>query len=334
MQFNQITQTLDEIQKKAKEVQNAQSNYSLEARDAYEKSMNFFLKSLDSNHTFGKSMFYLAQLFVETPYRYDDVSYDDLPEAFNLKQDEYRHVIEEYKGSLDLMPFEEAYLREDLSMVYSENITNENVKTKLVLLQGVLDEITYLKTSFVYFTEKNSYKLVAKLYYNMILQMQTLVDSIPDKKEEIRELMDQYYNSFNHWNNKTIEILPGGWNRFPEWENTYAEIISMNINLLKYIDNEKIMQNIFYFMGKDGWANYHMANLNRGIPDSSLSILQDLYFNIENTNIKKSLVDNVVNSYKDVYNYYVNLSKDSNVYIRYKNRIESFLESYRYFQRR
>jgi len=334
LQFTQITQTLDEIEERAKEVQNAQSNYSLEARDAYEKSMDFFLKSLDSNHTFGKSMFYLAQLFVETPYRYDDVSYDDLPDAFNLKQDEYRHVIEKYKGSIDLMPFEKAYLREDLSMIYSENITNENVKTKLVLLQGILDEITYLKTSFAYFTEKNTYKLIAKLYYNMIIQLDTLINSIPDKNQEIRELMDKYYNSFNHWNIKTIEILPGGWNRFPEWENTYAEIISMNINLLKYIDNEKIMQNIFYFMERDGWANYHMANLNRGIPDSSLSILQDLYFNIENTNIKKSLVDNVVNSYKDVYNYYVNLSKDSNVYNRYKNRIERFLESYRYFQRR
>lgn len=333
-QFRQITQTLDEIEERVKEIQNAQYNYSAEARDAYEKSMDFFLKSLDSNHTFGKSMFYLAQLFVETPYRYDDISYEDLPEAFDLKQKEYRHIIENYKGSIDLMPFEEPYLREDLSSIYSENIKNENARAKIVLLQGILDEITYLKTSFVYFTEKNSYKLISKLYYNMVIQLESLKEVIPDKSNEIRNLMAKYYDSFNHWNNKTIEILPGGWNRFPEWENTYAEIISMNINLLKYIDNEKVMNNIFHFIKKDGWANYHMANLNRGIPDTSLAILQDLYFNLDNKEIKKELVNEVVNSYKDVYNYYLNIDKTSGVFERYEDRIISFLDSYRYFERR
>lgn len=334
MQFNQITKTLDDIEQKAKEVQTAQADYTLEAKNAYEQSMNFFLKSLDSNHTFGKSMFYLAQLFVETPYRYEDVSFSELLEVFELNREEYRHVIKEYKGSLDLMPFESSILREDLSAIYSENITNEEVKTKLIFMQGILDEITYLKTSFVYFTEKNTYKLIAKLYYNMIIQMESLIDLLPNKTQEINELMNKYYNSFNHWNKKTIEILPGGWNRFPEWENTYAEIIAMNINLLNYFDNEKIMQDIFYFMEKDGWANYHMAYLNRGIPDNSLTILYDLYLNIADTNIKETLVNNVVNSYKDVYNYYSNLSKDSNIYIRYENRITDFLENYRFFQRR
>jgi hypothetical protein len=279
-------------------------------------------------------MFYLAQLFVETPYRYDDISYEDLPEAFDLKQKEYRHIIENYKGSIDLMPFEEPYLREDLSSIYSENIKNENARAKIVLLQGILDEITYLKTSFVYFTEKNSYKLISKLYYNMVIQLESLKEVIPDKSNEIRNLMAKYYDSFNHWNNKTIEILPGGWNRFPEWENTYAEIISMNINLLKYIDNEKVMNNIFHFIKKDGWANYHMANLNRGIPDTSLAILQDLYFNLDNKEIKKELVNEVVNSYKDVYNYYLNIDKTSGVFERYEDRIISFLDSYRYFERR
>ena len=333
-EFNQITNTLNEIQQKANEIQQAQKEYTSEVNDAYKRSLDLFLKSLDSNHTFGKSMFYLAQLFVETPYRYNQISYEELPEIFNLNKEEYRHVVGVFEGSLDLMPFEDNILKENLSSIYDANIESNSTKSRIMLIQGILDEISYLKTSFIYFTEKNSYKLIAKLYYNLVIQLESLKEDLPNKNTEIKDLINKYYTSFDHWNRETVKILPGGWNRFPEWENTYAEIIAMNINLLKYFDNQKIMNNIFYYIEKDGWANYHMANLNRGIPNESLSTLQELYFNLENNQIKNELVKHIVTSYEDVYEYYNELDNKSNVYIRYEKRIKSFLDSYRYFQRR
>ncbi len=232
------------------------------------------------------------------------------------------------------MPFEDNILKENLSSIYDANIESNSTKSRIMLIQGILDEISYLKTSFIYFTEKNSYKLIAKLYYNLVIQLESLKEDLPNKNTEIKDLINKYYTSFDHWNRETVKILPGGWNRFPEWENTYAEIIAMNINLLKYFDNQKIMNNIFYYIEKDGWANYHMANLNRGIPNESLSTLQELYFNLENNQIKNELVKHIVTSYEDVYEYYNELDNKSNVYIRYEKRIKSFLDSYRYFQRR
>jgi len=122
-EFAQIKNTLDEINKKANEIKQAQSEYTNEANDAYKKSMALFLKSLDSNNTFGKSMFYLAQLFVETPYRFNEINYNDLPKIFKLIPPEYRHAVSDYKGSVDLMPFESSNIRDDLSSIYDpENL--------------------------------------------------------------------------------------------------------------------------------------------------------------------------------------------------------------------
>ncbi len=78
-----------------------------------------------------------------------------------------------------------------------------------------------------------------------------------------------------------------------------------------------------------------MAQKFRGIPDSSLKLLSELYSTLRDENLKNQLAENVVSNYEAVYNYYKGQKEEGSPnYTRYQDRIESFFSDYEFFTRR
>ncbi|BBE31951.1 hypothetical protein OSSY52_20920 [Tepiditoga spiralis] len=330
-QFKKINEAISSLESRKNTLKREQINYFNNAKNSYLKSKEYFLKSLDMNPAFGKSAFYLAQFFTKYPFRYEEVNYNSLPDIFELKRPEYRYIINEFKGSIDLMPFTSNKLRDTVKDIYNLAY-NEETKNIILSIQTTLDEIDELEYAYTSFNEKNAYRLISKYHLVIIEKLNILKSKVKDSKK-IDILLDNELKEFFHWYDEAIKLLPGAWNRFPEWENIYSEYIKLNMILLNSrIYNQSILYNkILEITKQDGMANYYMALKFRGIPDVSLELLDSLYL-ASSTEYKDKLINAIINNYKDVYNYYLDQkNKNSNLYINYKQRIDKFIVTYSHY---
>lgn len=331
-EFAKINTSISQLEAQYKDYQNKQAVYQNKAYEYYNTALDYFLKSLDTNSNFGKSGFYLAQLFTKSPYRNYNVNINDLNNIYNLNMPEYRHIIPEYNGSSDLMPFPDNDLRDTIENTYLKT-DDTSLNTFFLETQFIYDEINQLETSFISFTEKNSYRLISKLYYSLIYRYNILINNNINK-ENSEKMMTESYNNFIFWYNKAISILPGGWNRFAEWENLYSEYLSLLYSLNSVMNINDLYKDIKYAVEKDGYANYYMALKYRGIPDESMENLEKIYFILSSEN-KTDLINTIFTSYKNVYEYYTNIKNSSSqIYNVYKTRIDKFTETYEYFLRK
>jgi hypothetical protein len=233
------------------------------------------------------------------------------------------------------MPFSTSNIRSTVKDLYGKSDSQE-YKVILVSIQSIYDEIDMLKTAFISFNEKNSYKLIPKLYFEVIRRYELLKGYCDQSTTEIIENMEKAdLNEFMHWYDKAIEILPGGWNRFPEWEQTYSEYLYFLTHMTGIFPQEVIMSKILEVIEKDGKANYYMAKKVRGIPDSSLTVLEEFLTSIQNSENKSSFIDGIISNYGQVYDFYKRaMENGDSKYLSYKDRVDSFLSTYEFFLRR
>ena len=334
LDLQRITRTLEQIQSEIDKYEQLKNEYQQQSFENYEKAFEYFLKSLNRNPNFGKSSFYMSQLFI-SDIRKDYLTYEDLPKVFNMELPEYSFMIREFEGALDLMPFPDKTLRDTVEPLYDETLNN-SAKEILITIQSLYDGINQLEYTYLSFNEKNAYRLIGRIYYNIIALYQQLKDYMPNEELlKIQTLQNKAYESFHHWENQAIYILPGGWNRFPEWEDVYYEYMLLTVRLNEVYPESEIIKQIDQISKKEGMATYYMAKKNRGIPDGSLNLLTEFYTLITDLNPKQELARIVVENYKDVYEYNKKIKEENNnIYKYYKERIDSFLEDYEFFTRR
>lgn len=337
-EFNRITQNIAQIESEITKYQELKSKYKESLALSYDQSFNYFLKSLSSNKNFGKSAFYMAQLF-SSDVRLNNLKYEDLPKVFSSESNEYQFMISEFNDALDLMPFPDEILRDTVEPVYN-TVTqiDNNSKTLILRIQSLYDSINQLEYAFTSFNEKNAYRLIGRMYYNIVVLYEQLKETLTIDSQilsNIENLQLEAYNNFHYWIQKAIYILPGGWNRFPEWENIYSEYILLTARCLEIYPEDEVVDKIIYITQKDGSANYYMAKKTRGIPDNSLKVLSEVYLALTNNDNKLRLARAVVEHYQNVYQYYQQLKSDqTKVYLQYQQRIDNFLNEYDFFKRR
>lgn len=331
-----------EIKKLEEQKQNylsARTEYENKAFTSYKKAKEYFLKSLKANPAFGKSGFYLAQLLAKTPYRLMELDYNNLDKYMDMKTGEYKFMLNEFEGALDLMPFNRKHIRDNIKNLYDllKNEKNGQLLQALAYIQSIQDEIDQLESNYVSFNEKNAYRLIAKLnvlIFQNLSNIEKYFNSNNAVIEEISKLKDKYYNDFNHWYSKTIEILPGGWNRFPEWEDVYIEYMKIMFNFHDYLGYEETISNIIDISKKEARADYYMAKKFRGIPDESFEFFENLYFHLKSinkTDLANVLAKSVVENYKNIYEFYKNYIEKFPDY-KYKNRVHKFLKTYEFLK--
>jgi len=338
-EYNKITQNIAKIESEIKKYQEIKANYENKLLQSYEQSFNYFLKSLSKNRNYGRSAFYLAQLF-PSDVRLNNLRYEDLPKIFSSELDEYKFMISKFEGTIDLMPFPDDVLRDTVEIIYKDSTTdiNDSAKSLILRIQTFYDMINQLEYSFISFNEKNAYRLIGKMYYNIVVLSEQLKGFIPSDSHilpNVEKLQLEAYNNFHHWMQQTIYIIPGGWNNIPEWENIYFEYLLLTAECLDIYPENEVIEKIIEITQKDGTANYYMAKKFRGIPDDSLTLLSEIYLTLSERDTKLRLVEAVVENYQRVYQYYNQLkNENSQTYLMYQQRIDSFLNEYEFFQRR
>jgi O-antigen ligase len=330
-EFNQNLNAINEIENEKERIETLITQYTFEAQKYYDKSIDYFLKSLDKNKNFGLSKIMLGQLLSKQPFRFNNLTYEDLPDVFNNSRNEYRHLNNDFKGNLNLMPFNDSYLRSTVEEIYI-NTDNEEIKDILLNIQSFYDQINYLESAFISFSEKNSYRQISKLNFIIYQEYNILKILMPDKIEIINKKMERTYQEFHHWYNKALDILPASWNSYPEWEDVYSEYLFLTIKTIETKNEKEVYNRVIPIIQKDGFANHHMTKYSYGIPKNSLILLTSFYNILKDEKLKENLVKEVLISYKDVYNIYKKEKEESTqIYTEYLNSINEFLELYELF---
>ncbi|NUU96887.1 O-antigen ligase family protein [Marinitoga sp. 1138] len=341
LELQKISSEIQKLEDEKKKYLNTKREYENKAFESYKKAKEYFLKSLKANPAFGKSGFYLAQLLAKTPYRLMEIDYNKLTDYMDMKYPEYDFMLKKFEGALDLMPYSSSQIRFTIKNLYlllkEKTNGNPEVLQALAYIQSLQDEIDQLKSNYTSFNEKNAYRLISKLNVIIFQNLNNLERYFNEDKnivEEIEKLKKHYYTQFVYWYDKTIEILPGGWNRFPEWEDVYTEYMKIMFNFNGYIGMEKTINNILKIAEKEAKADYYMMKKTRGIPDKSFAFFEDLYFYLKsngNSELAIKLAEHVTKFYSEVYNYnllYLERYPDT----RYKSRIENFKRVYEFLK--
>jgi O-antigen ligase len=279
-------------------VKQAISEYTRIVDELYFKSRWFFLRSLKYNKTFGRSMFYLAilstkdQRKLELLKRFENTKTDAekleiLKQIFTSKDDFTKYIVDDYKD----YPLKDLYiLIEDIyksGRKLDEIIKNFDI-VNLLNIEITQDGIDYLETSFLCFNEKNSYRILGKLNVNMRSYFLSLKNKLTSLEKEYPEFSDRFkaleslatqkfvkaYEDFKYWYDKTIEILPGTWNRFSDWEKLYYEYLDLLVKLS--VMNQETYLKMKEIIDKQIWVCSYMKDTSWGIPDDTFKFMSGI----------------------------------------------------------
>ena len=223
---NERQQAISNIQNQIKTNRaslNAQKNVIPgEIEKYYEEAKENFLKSVNLNKTYGKSYFYLAAL-ASDPIRIGLLKEGlkkDPSKVLNQDYDEYQKIIPE-RFKYRYFKFLTDYIKKNPSFL---------AKFDIATAQAIFDSACLYEYSLLTFTERNTFKTLAGRYNSLDMINNMLLDLIDDAdtKNKLDSLGKLFFNKFDTWTRKTLNIMPGGWNRFPDWKNLDIELATNN----------------------------------------------------------------------------------------------------------
>lgn len=271
------------------------------------KAMIHFLVSVQNNHTYGKSYFYLSSVALQNSRvkRIQEVleagNYLPLQQNFDEIQ---RNIIPEYRTA-------------PLSFFAEVLKAKPNYAGDIALLQAAFDSCAMFKTSLKSFNERNTYKALATRYAVMYLliekiEQEILEDNIQGLSENIEKLKGSVLNEFEIFARQTVEKLPGSWNKYSDWKNVdYAkafageDVYRLLAKSAEDLNNEKLNEFLIWISEKELWACENMAK--KGIwavPDGaidSLLVLVGRTMKKDKTEAKR-LANFIIEKYKESYN--------------------------------
>jgi len=276
-------------------IKQAISEYTRRIDNLYFKSRWFFLNSLKYNKTFGRSMFYLAILSTKEQRKIellnklekaksDEEKLEFLDKVLRSKDEFTKYIVDEFKD----YPLKDFYiLIADMNKSGKslDNLLRDFDVSNILEIQMTQDGIDYLESSFLCFNEKNSYRILGKMNVNLrsfLLNLKNRLESLeskyPDFADRIKAVENivqqkflKAYEDFKYWYDRTIEILPGTWNRFADWERVYYEYVDLLIKLS--IMNQNTYSKIKEVIEKQMWACSYMKDTAWGIPDDTFKLM-------------------------------------------------------------
>jgi len=184
----------------------------------YTQAKDCFVKSVQINKTYGKSFFYLAALAT------DQLRIAQLSTALRTSPEKvFEQTYDEYQ-TLIFEPFRYRYF-EGLSE-YVKNNPEILDQIDLATMQALADSIGLYETSLKSFTERNTFRALAMRYHGLYQYANIILYNYTD--ESVQKAMiaypSRFFNGYANWVRKTVNIMPGGWNRFPDWKNVDIEL--------------------------------------------------------------------------------------------------------------
>ncbi len=196
-------------------IETARTQLLNEKKKQYLLAKQNFLNSARINQSYGRSQFYLAALS-SVDLRLEELKEklkgeEDFDAFFDQDFDEYQKAIPEDYKRKDLR------FLADVPFAHVKDLGEENVLTAQMLLDSIAFYCWSLKT----FNERNTYRTLALRYAGLHQLMKIFYNRTHDEllKKSFESLAERYFNEFMHYALRTIENVPGAWNRFPDWKN-------------------------------------------------------------------------------------------------------------------
>lgn len=239
------------------------------------------LKSVQMNHTYGKSYFYLASLCLrgERINSLADALREGKTSVLTQNFDGYQKVIApQYKSS---------------DLAYFMNLKGLIGESSLANMQALLDSCALFKTSLLSFNERNTYRALASRYAmlsNSVKQLRQHLETLPQDEaiqiaiERLDELFQKYRSEFVYWAEGTVYRLPGSWSRYPEWKNVstvraaqgediYRSLAAMMASF-EPLDSERSVEFLQRLALREVWACEAMAAKGVwAVPDGVMPVL-------------------------------------------------------------
>ena len=208
-----------------------QKNLPDQIREQYEIAKYNFLRSIKLNHTYGKSHFYLASLSVD-PLRIEELR--------NLLNKNLKALLSQNADEIQSMiPQRFKYTYYDILNDYIKKNPDFLEKVDMASIQALIDSVSLYELSLQTFTERNTFRALAMRYNSLYQLNQIILDNIKDSdlERKLSGYLSIFFNKYGTWVRRTIDIMPGGWNRFPDWKNPDIELASSGQDIYKYFAN-------------------------------------------------------------------------------------------------
>lgn len=214
--INQIASIRTNLVSNLEKVRNGLKNIEQLQQQHSKIAVESLLKSVQMNHTYGKSHFYLASLCLR------EERINSLANA--LREGKTSVLTQDFDGYQKVIAPQ--YKSSDLA--YFMNLRGLIDESLLANMQALLDSCALFKTSLLSFNERNTYKALASRYAmlsNSVKQLRQYLETLPQDEaiqiaiERLDELFEKYRSEFVRWAEGTVYRLPGSWSRYPEWKN-------------------------------------------------------------------------------------------------------------------
>ncbi len=291
---------LNNLTKAKREMENNVNLFKKKELESYNNSIYYFVGSLGWDWTEGTSEFYLG-LLSTFPQR-DQKIVNELNIALKKSTQDQLNVLKKVFYGQEPMtvyiypPYRRLNYVEDYALISKMvksgiplvELWNSLNLNQLIQMQMYRDGIDYLQTSFMSFDEKNSYRLIAEfsstLYHFERQQIgfyKQAMNKFPKFKPDIEKIVKHHEKlamedlvEMERWYDKTIYILPGGWNRYPGWENVYSEYIQ---NILRDTPmSSKTYAKIKKIAKKYIWIGHYMQKTYWAVPLNVMDIFNSL----------------------------------------------------------
>lgn len=355
-------QRVQEYNKQMNNLLNAQKNLE-ENFKIFEKNQNLsyngavynFMNSLGWDWTYGTSEFYLG-LLCTFPQR-DQAVVGELNAALKKSTTAQLKILKDLFYGKEGMtyyiypPYRHLNYIEDYELIEKlvkngkslVELWNELNLNQLIQMQMYRDGIDYLQSSFLSFDEKNSYRLIAEFSSNLyhmerqqISVYERAMKQFPKFKNDFKKIISDHEKladedriEMEKWYDKTIFILPGGWNRYPGWDNVYSEYIN---NILRDTPmNAQTYAKIKEIAKKYIWIGKYMQKTYWAVPVNVFDVFTSLaqtFINEKKYAEALTVVDDTLQIFKPAYKW--NLKDEE----RWQNNgkihslIRNFLEKY------
>ncbi len=328
---------------------------------SYDKSVYYFTGSIGWDWTEGTSEFYLG-LLCTFPQR-DRRIVGELNAALKKGTTEQLAVLKKvFYGQEPITyyiypPYRRLNYIDDYKLIATlvksgkplVELWNDLDINQLIEMQMYRDGIDYLQTSFLSFDEKNSYRLIAEFSSNLyhmerqqISVYERAMKMFPKFKKNFEKIISDHSNLANEdrkemerWYDKTIFILPGGWNRYPGWENIYSEYIN---NILRDTPmSPKTYAKIKEIAKKYVWIGQYMQKTYWAVPYKVFDIFTSLaqtFINQKKYAEALTVVNDTLKIFKPAYEWNVKDEKRWKRNEKIYSMIKNFVENYKNLEKK
>ncbi|OAA31908.1 hypothetical protein AT15_03530 [Kosmotoga arenicorallina S304] len=315
-------------------------------REYYTSAVNNFRNSFSIYPVFGKPLWYLGGFGVK-PERLslEGYSLEDKIKTM-VGEDPYADmIVNEFKGNTNIIPLPEKEIRtipfkaffENYGSAISEEISLQINLDLLVQIQMTLDAIDYYEASMIFFSERQTPKIVGSLYEQLYKNLKAYLIAMPQEVNninisELRSLVEKlkdYTSRMSlYYYDLAVTLLPGTWSRYPDWENIYAQYMEAVVTTQD--QPEEATKMLIDIARKHAFISKAMWEGGRyGIPDDTLEICLEYAREnlIENVTLYRSFMEKVLMAYKDI-KVLIADKIETMTSDKLKNRMENFLQIY------